>query len=70
MSCTTVGELKERLCGVLPERDVVIGADLQGDWISSFPGIDERAVVCGYYAVDKVCVDNEVILMTGEEVLL
>lgn len=53
-----------------PEREVVIGADLQGEWRSSFHGLDERAVVCGYYAVDKVCVDDEVILMTGEEVLL
>lgn len=70
MRCTTVGELRERLCEVPPERDVVIGADLEGEWMSSFPGMDDRAVVCGYYAVDKVWVDDEVILMTGEEVLL
>jgi len=55
---------------VPPEREVVIGADLQGEWMSSFPGLDEQAVVCGYYAVGKVWVDDEVILMTGEEVLL
>ena len=62
--------MKAALGGLPAERDVVICADLVGEWMHSFPALDERAVVFGYYTVDKVCVDDEVVLMTGEEVLL
>ena len=70
MGDITVGELKAVLCDLPHEREVLICADLEGEWMSGLPGLDERAVVFGYYTVDKVCADDEVILMTGEEVLL
>lgn len=53
-----------------PEREAVICADLHGEWKAPFPAMEERAVVFGYYAVDKVCVDEEVVLMTGDKMSL
>ncbi len=67
---TTVGELRAALCELPPERVVTICADLRGEWATSFPGLGEQAVVFGYYAVDKVCNGEEVVLMTGNEVFL
>ena len=58
------------LCDQPSEREVVICADLQGEWRSLFCGVEEQAMVFGYYAVETVCADDEVVLMTGNEVFL
>lgn len=67
---TTAGEMMEALGAVPPDTAVVICADLQGEWMQPFPGFQERAVVFGYYEVDKVCIAEEAVLMTGAQVAL
>ena len=67
---TTVGELTAALDGVPSTREVAVCVDLLGEWRAPFPTLEERAAVFGYYAVDKLCVDEAVVLMIGGEVPL
>ena len=63
----TVGELAAALKGVPPEQEAVIYADLQGEWRRPFSFFEERATVCGYFAVEAVCgLTDATIVMVGD----
>ena len=71
MSDTTVGELAAALAALDPAADVWVYADLEGEWVRPLPYCEERAVVCGYYAAERVCATAEgaVIMVSAEAAL-
>ena len=61
-------ELKAVLARMPTDGEVWIYADILGEWMRPLPFFDERAAVCGYYAVAGVRATSQgVVLMTGAE---
>ena len=66
---TTAREMRTILNMVPDEAEIVVYADVQGEVDCPFPAVDPRAYVCGYFAVEDVCVHADVTVMRMGEAL-
>lgn len=68
---TTVADLRKALAGADGQDEVVIYADVTGEWVDMPPYFDKRAVVCGYFSVAGVWVESGIAaIVTGVEAAL
>ena len=68
---TTVEEFREALAEANGQDEVVIYADVVGEWVDIPPFFDKRAAVCGYFVAAGVsAAKGMVILTTGAEAAL
>ncbi len=62
---TTVEELCVALAAADAKAEVVIYADLEGEWVEIPPYFDKRAAVCGYFSLDDVLMAKGVAVLTA-----
>ena len=71
MRKTTVAQLQEILAKADGRDEVMIYADLVGNWVEMSPYSEKRAAVCGYFSAASVWVEKGMaVIETGAEAAL